>query len=361
MSNTFCKFLSNQTRIEYGQLRPCCWFKDSVDINDTFKVQQFLSSVEKIDSYEAANGNCSDCQYRELNNLYSPRLASFQVPELETATDNTKLSIEIQIDKDCNGACLICGPWNSTTWEKYENKTQNISTQKISNFKLETSNFVSNISKRIDFSSAKSVLFLGGEPLRTNSHLTFLNLIKDPAGTRIKYTTNGSYYPNNETLEMWSKFKEIAIQFSIDGIGKHFDYLRWPLQWDQVENNIQLLKNKPLPNIEITRFSYTTTPFSLYYHDRYVDWANKNFSNGDLMFSKMWQPRGHTPMALSAIPPLLQKEIKTKYGEDHQATNILEKFNSNDYRKFMSYITEHDQHRQLNWRNTFPEIAKFFR
>lgn len=361
MSNNFCKLLSNQIRIEYGQLRPCCWFRDSVDITDTHGVQQFLSKIEKIDSYEAAEGNCSECQYRETNGLHLPRTQSLQSYILGDATNNTKLSIEIQIDKDCNGACLICGPWNSTTWEKYENKTQKISTQKISNFKLETSNFVSDLSKRIDFSSAKSVLFLGGEPLRTNSHLAFLKLIKNPAGTQIKYTTNGSYYPDDETLETWSKFKQVQIQFSIDGIGEHFDYLRWPLQWSQVENNIKLLKNKPLPNIEITRFSYTTTPFSLYYHDRYVDWASTIFGDGEFMFSKMWQPRGHTPMALSAIPPLLQKEIKTRYGENHQATNILEKFNGLSYRRFMSYITEHDQHRQLNWRNTFPEIAKFFR
>jgi hypothetical protein len=361
MSNNFCKYLSNQVRIEYGVIRPCCWFEKGVDITDHENTKNFLSDIAKIDSWEAANGNCNECKFRESKGIYSPRLQSFERREFKSITGNEKVSIEIQIDKDCNAACLICGPHNSTTWEKYNNKIKNIPVNDISDHKKETMDFIRSVYKSVDFSEIKEVLFLGGEPLRTHSHLRLVKLIPNPSNTVLRYTTNGSIRPDDKTLEMWAKFKAVDVQFSIDGIGEHFNYLRWPLQWHQVEENIKFVRDLNLPNVRITTFSYTTTPLSLFYHDRYVEWAKTLFADGEGKFSKSWQPRGDTPMSLSATPSNLQQAIREKYGADHSITKLLEPFNQKNHDRFLSYLDKHDEHRKLNWRETFPEIVEFFK
>lgn len=360
MSN-FCKFLDNQVRIEYGQLRPCCWFTSSVNVFDKEKTQQFLTDIESITDWNSAKGRCSECYMRESKGLFSPRLQSFERNTFKTASGNSKVSVEIQIDKDCNGACLICGPWNSTTWEKYNNKIQNIPVQDISDHKSNTRNYARHIMSSVDLSTAQEILFLGGEPLKTTSHLDFLRLFDKPSEVVVKYTTNGSYKPDDETLEVWSKFKRILVQVSLDAVSEQFNYLRWPLQWHQVEDNIKFILDKPIDNITINGFSYTTTPFSLFYHDRYVEWANTLFDDGDFMFGRPWQPRGQTPMSLSATPVALQQAIVKKYGADHVISKLLEPFDQASHAYFMQFITSHDEHRKLNWREVFPEIVEYWK
>jgi organic radical activating enzyme len=364
MSNNFCKYLSNQLRVEYGQLRPCCWFTESVDVTHSDKVEQFQKSLDEIVDWKSAKGRCSECFTREKNGLFSPRLASFDRPALTGAKNNDKTSIEIQIDKDCNAACLICGPWNSTTWEKYEHKIKQIPIKNVADPTIASLEFINQLNKSIDFSDAQEVLFLGGEPLRTNSHVRLLENISDPSNIRLKYTTNGSCRPDAKTLEVWSNFKEVVLQLSIDGVGEHFNYLRWPLQWSQVEDNLRYIMSLQPSNIQLAQFSYTTTPFSLFYHDRYEDWANKFFQGTTIdsskMFARPWQPRGITPMSLSAVPPKLQKDIREKYGAEHSISRILEQFNPAQYMKFAHYIQTHDKHRHTNWVDVFPEMQGYY-
>lgn len=54
----------------------------------------------------------------------------------------------------------------------------------------------------------------------------------------MSYNTNGTVLPDQETIELWKQAKLIKIYFSIDSIGDSFNYVRFPADWQQVENNI---------------------------------------------------------------------------------------------------------------------------
>jgi hypothetical protein len=365
MSNKFCKYLSNQARIEYGKLRPCCWFTNTINITNKDSATIYQQFLYSITDFESAKGNCRECEQREVKGLYSPRLESFERRMFnDTDKDGEIKNLEIQIDRDCNGACLICGPWNSTTWEKYEHKIKNIPIKNVPDSTPITNGYIQQITDAINFDRVENILMLGGEPLRTDSHLLLLKKIKNPELTTVQYTTNGSYRPTKEMIEVWSKFKEIYLTVSIDGIGEQFNYLRWPLQWNQVEDNIRSVLDLKGTNIVISQFSYTTTPLSLYYHNTYVDWAQEFFKDthvtADRMFAKPWQPRGQTEMALSAIPPELADVIQSKYGPDHSVTKLLETYNPAKNIEFKNYINYHDEHRGTDWRTVFPEMVKYF-
>ena len=368
MSNSFCRYLSNQARIEYGKLTPCCWFTKIVNIADQPQqaIKTYQQSLYSITNFESAGGACSECENRESKGLFSPRLESLKQPMLLPSDDDGVIKrLEIQIDKDCNGACLICGPWNSTTWEKYENKLKNIPIKDVLNSDINTEKFIDQITKNINFDQVEDILILGGEPLRTNSHLILLDKIKNPANTTVRYTTNGSYQPTEETLKVWKRFKEVKLAFSIDGIGGHFNYLRWPLQWNQIEDNLRFLLALKNTNVQIMPFSYTTTPFSLYYHDRYQDWATNFFKDTTVdptrAFMRPWQPRGsYVPMSLSAVPENLAEAIRKKYGAEHSITKLLQPYSLVKNIEFKNYINHHDQHRGTDWRTVFPEMLEYF-
>jgi hypothetical protein len=165
-------------------------------------------------------------------------------------------------------------------------------------------------------------------------------------------------------IKIWSRFKRIDLAFSIDGIGEQFNYLRWPLQWSQVEDNIKYVLDLNGTNIKITPFSYTTTPLSLYYHDTYVNWATDFFKDtyvkSDLTFATPWQPRGNTEMQLNAIPLKLADVIRSKYGPDHSITKLLEPYSLAKNIEFKNYINYHDKHRGTNWQKVFPEMIEYF-
>jgi MoaA/NifB/PqqE/SkfB family radical SAM enzyme len=364
MTNTFCRLLSNQLRVEYNKLTPCCWFKTRVDINDPSAVEKYKKRLLSIADWEHTNGDCDECLHREVTGQPSPREQSLNRLHYKDADVGKIVRLEIQIDSDCNAACLICGPWNSTTWEKYNNKLKGIPVQNIGYSQEDIDSSIESINKNFNLNNLREILFLGGEPLRTDNHLKILNTIRNPENIILNYTTNGSYKPNDKTLEMWSKFKRVILTFSIDGIGKQFEYLRWPLNWQQVEENLKYILELKNSNIRFSRISYTTTPFSLYYHDTYVDWGRTFFANTYVditqIFDMPWQPRGDTEMELSAVPENLAQIIKEKYGAEHNITKLLVPFNIEKYKKFKKYIEYHDKNRGQNWQEVFPEMIPYF-
>ena len=98
----------------------------------------------------------------------------------------------------------------------------------------------------IDIQQTKKILFLGGEPFLSDVDTRILPLIKNPSVVSLQYTTNGSIYPSQTHINLWSKFQTVLINFSLDGIGDRFDYIRYPLKWNQVEKNmIRMIEQLP--------------------------------------------------------------------------------------------------------------------
>jgi hypothetical protein len=371
MPNNFCKYLSNQVRIEYGYMKPCCWFQDQfkVSIDDENEVKLFRKNLASISSWEDAGGACEECEIREKAGLHSPRLESLGLPAFAgDISADAIVTLEIQIDRDCNAACLICGPWNSSTWQKYNAKIQSrfsgIPIKEIPDTDIDTLVQIDKLKKILSLDQSADIRFLGGEPLRNDHHVNLLSEVTHPENITLNYTTNGSYRPDIKLLDFWKQFKRVNLTFSIDGVGEHFNYLRWPLQWHQVESNIQYLLELGQENIKLTGGSYTVTPFSLYYHDRYVE-AYEQFVDRvghpvKPWFDCPWEPRGKTPMSLSAVPPELAQVIAEKYGPDHSVTKLLIPFSPEKHKEFRQYIARHDYNRQTNWQETFPEMIPFY-
>lgn len=368
MTAPFCRYLTNQYRFEYNQLSTCCWIDKKVDTTDPAEIEKYFDWARNLTDWDPA---CHRCQSMENKGQLSFRMRSLQRPGNFGFDINDQVgditSLEFQFDAECNSACLICGPNNSTTWQKY-NTTDGKEIKKV----IDISNEITR-SSRLDvvkqltkFDKIRQITFLGGEPLKSDFHLTIIeeiNKVKNLNDLALNYVTNGSMRPGPEVINLWRECKSVRINVSVDGIGEHFNYLRWPLQWHQVCDNIRFILDQKLPNLKLTS-SYSINPFNIFYHDRYVAWAAEFFKNDD---AGSVIPFFHNPFKtdgvinLNSVPGKLKYEIYCKYNKQFpQLVNLIEQYNEKTAINFLRYINKHDKKRNLNWKTVFPEVVQYF-
>lgn len=351
MPNSTCRLLSNgykfdtdhQNKLEY---RPCCLFstRQAVDApeEDHIRYRKMLNNVDAN-----TDPRCQQCQKFIRHNLRKTwREVSFNiVPEDAILGDASYL--ELQTDRTCNGGCIICGPWYSTFWANELKQIRiNPATDPLDQ-----------ILKLVDITKTRKINFLGGEPFLSTTDSRVLPLIPHPEIVNLQYTTNGSIYPSQSRIDLWSRHKSVLINFSLDGIGNRFEYVRYPLKWEVVNRNIVRMIQE-MPSNVIFKANHTVNILNLYYHDEFDNWYSEVKKLGrlnDYTFSP-------TNGVLSAFPVTdkLLKKLKEKYHADSKVLKLINNNVDNDKTEMLEFITELDTRRGLNWRTVFPEIADCF-
>ena len=371
MNNKFCLYLNHSVRFEYDAISPCCWMTRKGELNDTKKLAEYRTWLSEIDDWVP---ECNFCLDKEKRGISSPRQNAKKSPVnnlgIQADTEyNDITSLELQIDSSCNAACLICGDYNSSTWEKYN--IGKITDKSASNKRIDLNNVLRTksrfeiLKKTISLDKINLIVFLGGEPLDSDLHKEMLYEIKKvkPLNTiDVRYITNGSKVPDEETIQLWSELKSIMVVFSLDGIGEHFNYLRWPLQWSQVEKNIKFFIDLKMTTLEMG-ISSAINPFNIFYYDRYIAWEKEffkdiGFSKG-VRFKKAFEATGI--INTRCIPLKFSTQIYKKYFiSEPWLVKHKNTFDAKLYDEFVQYIKLHDTKRGLNWKEVFPEIVEYF-
>jgi sulfatase maturation enzyme AslB (radical SAM superfamily) len=153
---------------------------------------------------------------------------------------------------------------DSTSWndwsevEEHYKKEDNYLVQKIIDLNLQkkpfldsfvdTDNWWDSFEKLLPY--FRRVEFAGGEPLMDPTHYKILDMLA-PYGKdiEIKYATNLTILgKSNRTIwQYWPKFKSVAVNVSIDGIGDSYEYVRGNASWSEVINNIKQVQT--IPNV----------------------------------------------------------------------------------------------------------------
>ena len=164
----------------------------------------------------------------------------------------------------CNLACVTCGPDLSTRWQRelgYKVKTGNpkeISLELIAKAK-----------------KMQGVTIGGGEPMLNFSSQTMLDNLDSDQHVRIHF--NGTVMPKLDFLEKSKRFKHISYCFSIDGIEKRFEYLRWPAKWNTVVDNIAWLSKAAPDNLEFA-VNITISQLNGNYYQEVIHWVKHDMS-----------------------------------------------------------------------------------
>jgi sulfatase maturation enzyme AslB (radical SAM superfamily) len=191
---------------------------------------------------------------------------------------------------------------------------------------------------------------LGGEPFFDPTTFQILNLLIEHNNTDcfISVVTNGSILLNDYQLDILSKFTDLNICISVDGIGPVFEYLRWPAKWNVVCNNIKKFQ-QITNNISI---SYTISSLNILYYQQTVDWFNaeKLRYNHNIVSFPTW-------LSLDTMPIKIKKLL---VNNSFAKLWIPENGNEISLKDYYIKIQQQDRAKKIDIKNYLPELAIIF-
>jgi len=173
-------------------------------------------------------------------------------------------TIELKLNNLCNLKCRMCHPMDSTAWndwgvvKNFYKKENNIMYAIVERHDLENKPHLDKFQDSPEWWASlekllphfRRVEFAGGEPLMDPQHYRILDMLA-PYGDQIeiKYATNLTMLgkSNRTVWQYWPKFKSVAVNVSIDGIGNSYEYIRGNASWAELVNNIKQIQT--IPNI----------------------------------------------------------------------------------------------------------------
>lgn len=242
-NNTFCSAFWKHTNIRSdNRIYPCCRFKYPVakfdgDVDKILHLPEYEELRRKSMAGEKIPG-CAKCYMEESigkkvepNYIKAGASTRKEFNEIYKA-DEVKLEyLEVGFDNICNLMCVMCsGEW-SNRWANFENPDV------IPKLNIKDTDEFVNIPDTITH-----VEFLGGEPLMTNRHITFLEKIKNPTDVTIVYNTNATFMLSDNLINLLREFKDVFFYVSIDAYGELNDKVREGSNWTDIEKFISQLQ-----------------------------------------------------------------------------------------------------------------------
>jgi hypothetical protein len=361
----FCADIHNNLSINLTnrgvELGPCCWYTEGIPLTDNISWNN--SKLLKIRQDNKNNildkSGCKQCIYMEKNGDQSRRTGVNEYYKSQATDLSGPRGLEISIDFTCNLACVYCGPDVSTQWRRElgtDNKTFPI--------RLNEPDIIK-ILDQIDLSNLDNIHFYGGDPFFTRTHEIILDYIDQRVGLKnlyIWYNTNGTLRVPERVFELWNKCRLIKIYFSIDDIGKRFEYIRYGAVWNQVEDNMMWYRSESPVNVMFA-LQPTLSSLNLYYHQELHNWKTQNFNTNRLGdFTDITRHNVFNKFELTAMPDELLTKCLENNKNDPWVVEFSRSFKHNPIAlaKTKLEIKQLEQRRNLNFTEIFPELAPYF-
>lgn len=278
-NKNFCIKPFNSVRVgTTGDIKICCkirpeWSKFTKEKKFNLKeysIKEFWDSeyrnyVKDVFLAGDVPPECAKCSRDEEQDIKSERQyanhhygiignkpGNYYLEKLRKADLKHPEDYNLDITNLCNLKCQMCTGASSSKLliennalglEKLNQKDYDVSDERLQKL----------ISDIVDH-NVTNITLQGGEPLMNPKIILLLQKLSSmDVATQISVwiTTNGTQYTDN-LYSILSKFKEVKLIFSIDGVGMTNNYLRFPSRWADIENNVKKFKELPNATYQIT-------------------------------------------------------------------------------------------------------------
>lgn len=335
--------------IENG-VAPCCQshrkFKDGEDIE---QVRQSMLKGKRHDI-------CTRCYDSEDESGWSFRIHETRdwIKKFgEPNVDEPRIEhIDIRFDPTCNLKCKMCGPHNSTLWQKEKN------------VKITSSNYNKEYFKEIDKKILKKIYLAGGEPTYIREYLDFLlELNEVNPDCEVMINTNLKKLPENWKY-LIKKLDKLTVICSCDAIEELGSYVRYPLGWQEFEENVKYVSE----NANFLQFNLVANNLTSHKIDRTCGWMQQYSDNINL--SVLYSPKVFSEVAippevrrtyLDSIEKIQKFKVSIQYAGRFrsEANDLLKKYKNATYDKTVHEalrreIEEQDSHRTMQLKDVDP-------
>jgi len=378
-----------------GTARPCCLAREEITQNDGIKFDlnkdtletiyhsQYMQNLRRQFLAGEKPATCKLCWDEEAAGRTSKRINSkVRLKELVSLVDwqndnpNQLWFLDLKLGNICNLKCRICGSWSSSKWADEELKYMPIGYDKKQHIAYQwlkqgawpqnpNTLFWENLRQLLP--NIKYLEFTGGEPFLIQEHIDLLEFAVKTGDSKhidIHYNTNATQWPE-DLIALWKDFGRVDIAFSVDNVGKRFEYERYGANWtkaNEIIDTVHMMK-KSQTNIT-TQLCFTVNIQNVYYLDELLDWANtKKF--GDVYFNMLHSPdhmsiQYMTLNAKKMVINKLQNTVwkSTKYQQEiNNIIQFIENGPGSNGEEFLRKMKKADVYRRQNFKDTHPEIA----
>ena len=273
---------------------------------------------------------CAICWHQENSGLKSHR--EYHPRPVDTDDSDGLSVIDITVSNVCNLRCRMCSPSSSHQLMKdhqffKENGYASTANQLTGRWfpskpvKLTESVqwewFLKNSDK------IKVIKASGGEPFYDSKFVELLNKYietGDAKNTSLKFHTNAILF-DDSLIEILNQFKENRHVFSVDGVGKTYEYIRYPATFLELENSIKLYLNKVTNYYPILQFTFVLSAYNILNIDDFATWVKQISPAAIMKFSEVYPlNRG---ISINHLPKHILETAKNQASK-HLIRNNLE-------------------------------------
>jgi len=275
--------------------------------------------------------------------------------------------IQFNITNLCNLKCQMCSGERSSKL-LVENNALGYENLDQKDFDLKDSDYVKML--ELVKHDLKILKVLGGEPFINPRVIKLLEmLVQNGQAKRIKLhvTTNGTMC-NNKIISLLKKFKDLRLVFSVDGVGRCNEYMRFPSKWEMISANITKFKEN-LVHAYIM-INCVAQNLNVLYVDELLEFAEqkKIFVKFDLVLEPNWLHLSVLPKKVLSMAYKKLSRVKEKnllHTDDvkeiikllkHHIDNYY--LDETKYKKFIDMVKKRDTYRNIELKNYMPELAR---
>ena len=373
---TFC--YSPWTNIDIspmGEISPCCKFQTQY-YDQHFNIQkhtldqylhsEFLSAVKQEFEQAKWPRGCERCKIEEQNSIQSKRNLDFERWQehykISDIGNAAILTASIAFGNTCNLKCITCNSYSSSRWQQEYHEIHGINISPVKFYKKDfVTDFVKQAPDLIHMDIPGGEPFLSGVPEQQELLQYYIDT-KTAGKISLHYTTNATIFPDSSWWKLWTHFKEVDMQLSIDGIGDRYEYIRYPAKWQDTQANAyRYIEQQGILNNFRLSVSHTVSAYNIFYLDEFFAWC---YNTG---LPRPWLGRVHSPSYMS---PEVWNHDAREYiinhlllSNDNDVVNWAMLIKNTDESKmfdsFKKYLHQHDSYRNTNFARTFPELAPY--
>lgn len=305
-NNTYCHYpfrsiaMKTWDRDRLVAAWPCCMMgniqSEGVSAENIFPIESVdqLTPQEIYDHprmaklrHNLSNGRrdpaCRVCWQQESRGLRSFRQFSNHAPHHQLS--NTEFnSIDLTLSTVCNLRCRMCttGSSNSLVIDRKLFEAQGL----LNSVQTATKGFfdhhsVNSAVDSIQFEwlmantdRIRHIRCSGGEPFHDRKIFLLLDRYIQTGAARetvLNFHTNGTLI-TDAVLEKLQHFKIVECEFSVDGVDRVYNYIRYPAEFTTVNHNI--VNYAKLPVVENLRFNMVVSAHNIFNIPDYIRWID---------------------------------------------------------------------------------------
>ena len=321
---------------------------------------------------------CSRCYEHEEKGLQSSRQwanENYKQPLLHSNPTH----LELRLGNHCNLKCNSC--WSVSSDNIYKDRKKIVANEKLPQWLSDQWNheiksveahdwqwyetqefrdFVDQVAPTLE-----RLYMTGGEPTLIQANQYVLDKLVEAGNTKchVAWTTNMTTWPKG-FYDKLDFFDTSEVQMSIDGYGEHNMYIRYPTDWNKVEENFA--KAMTLPEKVQLKIYFVYQAWNVFDVDRLIRWLESRqtrrvdfvpifLEHPDQLHSCVW-PREIQHKVIGKLFTLETTMHKDPVQRIINYTQNTNKYSAENINRMKQFIAINDKYRKHKFADIFPTL-----